>query len=290
MRAGESQILTLHAVAQETIGKQGTMLIRAATGQLVATALRINPSNSFTPVRASVPGLSTAQPTVFSAAGSNAAAIQSTMDDFRLALGTPLNAPDAQGDPKGRREINWDAVPSQFATPNLLPPDFFNRNSVRGVVFSAQSPLWTGFQVSANAADGAVGFANLQSGYSSLFTTFSPEKLFVSVGTNVYDVQFLVPGTNTPGPVNGFGAVFTNVAIPSTSSLEFFTAAGTSLGRYFVRLSPKGLSFVGVTFPAAIVARVRITPGTAAVGSVEDLSRGINIVAVDDFIYGEPQR
>jgi hypothetical protein len=55
-----SQILTLHVLAPETIGTQGTLAIRGQNSSgafIVATALRINPSNSFTPIRAFVPKL-----------------------------------------------------------------------------------------------------------------------------------------------------------------------------------------------------------------------------------------
>src|SRR5258708_25312568 len=101
----------------------------------------------------------------------------------------------------------------------------FNRTSVRGIVIPPSEPSGS-FQVSANAGEGPIRFDNLFTGYSSLFTTFSPEKLFISVGTNVYDVNFFVPGTSTPGKVAGFGAMFTNVAIPFTTTLEYFTEAG----------------------------------------------------------------
>jgi hypothetical protein len=51
-----SQILTLHVLSQETIGIAGTLAIRGqnnnSTALITATALRINPTNSFTPVRA----------------------------------------------------------------------------------------------------------------------------------------------------------------------------------------------------------------------------------------------
>jgi hypothetical protein len=51
-----ARILTLHALAPETIGLSGTLLIRAtnsggALPLITATGLRINPSNSFTPLR-----------------------------------------------------------------------------------------------------------------------------------------------------------------------------------------------------------------------------------------------
>lgn len=58
MVADEAQLITLHVMAQETIGIQGKLVIRGQNslgGFVTATALRINPSNSFTPMRAFVP-------------------------------------------------------------------------------------------------------------------------------------------------------------------------------------------------------------------------------------------
>jgi len=57
MSALGSQILTLNSLAPETIGIQGTLAIRGNGAFITATALRINPSNSFTPMRAFVPKL-----------------------------------------------------------------------------------------------------------------------------------------------------------------------------------------------------------------------------------------
>jgi len=57
MKGAETQLLTLHVLAPETIGIQGTLVFRADSpaSYFVATALRVNPSNSFTPLRAWVP-------------------------------------------------------------------------------------------------------------------------------------------------------------------------------------------------------------------------------------------
>lgn len=56
-----SQILTPHVLAPETIGLHGTLVIRGVNSGgmalITATALRINPTNSFTPMRAFVPHL-----------------------------------------------------------------------------------------------------------------------------------------------------------------------------------------------------------------------------------------
>lgn len=226
-------------------------------------------------------------PQVFSATGTNADSIRGTVEEFRAALG-PLNAPGPAGDAAGRREINWDAVPAQFSSPNALPPDFFNRNSVRGAVFSGSGPGWTSFQVSANQADGPIRFDNLLQGYSSLFPVFSEQKLFVSLGSHIYDTDFFVPGTDTKAVVKGFGAIFANVAIPFRTTIEYYSPEGVLLGKYSARVAPKGLSFLGVQFPSPMVAKVRVTFGTAAPGVADDPANGVNIVAADDFIYGEP--
>src|SRR6266849_9985559 len=86
-----------------------------------------------------------AAPITFSASGSSPAGIQTTVDAYRTDLGT-LNPNVAGSFGSGRREINWDGVPDQFAAPNNLPPNFFNVNTPRGVVFTTPG---AGFQVSA---------------------------------------------------------------------------------------------------------------------------------------------
>ena len=61
------------------------------------------------------------KPTVVKGAGD----IGPKVNQFRNLLG-PDNGGAPNGDANGRREINWDKVPDQFAAPNALPADFFN--------------------------------------------------------------------------------------------------------------------------------------------------------------------
>jgi hypothetical protein len=227
---------------------------------------------------------------VFSDSGANAAAIQATVDDFRADLGS-LNPNVAGSFGSGRREINWDGVPANFSDPNLLPNNFFNANSPRGAEFSTPG---TGVEVSSNsAATGGLApilFGGINVTYPSLFQVFSPQKLFTAIGSNIVDVSFFVPGSSTPSLTRGFGAVFTDVDLPGTTSLMFFGASNQLLGQFFVPSFPgdQTFSFLGVDFGSPEVSRVRITNGTAALGPNENLPAGLDLVVMDDFIYGEP--
>ena len=230
-----------------------------------------------------VPCQAGALPTFFSASSGNPAGIQATVDAFRADLGA-LNPNVAGSFSSGRREINWDGVPDAASAPNNLPANFFNVNSPRGVVFSTPG---TGFQVSATVASGTpIVFGNLNVTYSTQFQTFSAQRLFTALGSNVVDVQFFVPGSATAALTRGFGAVFTDVELPNVTSLAFFDVDDNPLGTFFVPAGANGgLSFLGVDFGNAAVRRVRITSGNSALGGLEG---GNDLVVMDDFIFAEP--
>ncbi len=226
-----------------------------------------------------------AAPVTFASAGDAPADILPSVTSFRTALGS-LNANVVGSFGSGRREINWDGVPDAFSAPSLLPANFFNVNSPRGVVFSTPG---TGFQVSASAAAGGIEFGNLNAGYPALFETFSAQRLFTAIGSNITDVSFFVPGSTTRATVSAFGAVFSDVDLPSVTSLEFFGVGSNSLGTFFAAPAAgnETLSFLGVLFNAGErVGRVRITSGNTAPGANE--SAAADVVVMDDFIYAEP--
>ncbi|MCW3110888.1 MAG: motif putative anchor domain protein [Segetibacter sp.] len=224
-----------------------------------------------------------------SGSGANVAAIQSIVDQFRTDLGT-LNSNVAGSFATGRREINWDGVPDASAAPNNLAANFFNVNSLRGAILSTPG---TGFQVSANASNPTstpVEFNNIDATYSSLFQPFSAQRLFTALGSNVTDVTFYFPGSTTPAAVKGFGSVFTDVDLANVTSIQFFDMSNNSLGTFPVpaMAGQETLSFLGVSYPTAVISRVRITSGNAALGSGVNETALIDLVVMDDFIYGEP--
>lgn len=219
-------------------------------------------------------------------ASTNSATIQSFADAFRTALG-PLNSNVVGSFGSGRREINWDGVPDNYAAPNALPADFFNVKSPRGVVLSTPG---TGFAVSANANGGtAVNFGNIDPALATRFAPFSAQRLFTPIGSNITDVSFFVPGSNNAAVSTAFGVVFSDVDLDTSTSLEFFDSLNGSMGIFHafgIAGADQSFSFLGVRFTGGqAFSRVRITSGTQLVarGNPDD-----DMVVIDDFIYAEP--
>ncbi len=218
---------------------------------------------------------------VRSGAGPDPAAIQGVVDLFRGDLGNPNNGNNPGPLTVGRREINWDGggtATSPAGTP------FAGFQLTRGALFTTPG---TGF-VQAPPSGLATFFSNPT--YGTIFQTFSNARLFAVDGSNILDVTFTIPGL--PGNLaftSGFGAVFTDVDLPNLTSLEFFDVDNSSLGTFFVPPANMGLSFLGVSFGDPIVSRVRITLGNSQLGPNDLNGNPTDIVAMDDFIYGEPQ-
>jgi len=220
------------------------------------------------------------QATVTSATGDIAAKV----DEFRNLLGASNGATVGE-QPGGRREISWDgAGANPFDNKNNFPADFFNTNVKSGAVFTTAG---TGFR------NDSTDFAEINPTYAAQFSFFSANKIFAPIGSNQLDQLFQVAGQPTPAVVHGFGIVFSDVDLASKTTIELFAKDGSSLGVFAAptRSDAGGLSFVGVTFDQAIIARVRITLGTGALAAnVNDVTDGgtADLVVLDNVIYGEP--
>ena len=191
-------------------------------------------------------------------------------------------------------------MPDAFAAPNFFPANFFNSNSPRGVIFGSPASNvgndTSNFIVSASTASGtAVRFGNINASYSSIFQTFSSERLFAvrstTANSNVLSIQFFIPGTGIPAGVSGFGAVFCDVDNNTNAIMRVYGTDGRLLTTPLsIAAANNGLSFVGVSFNAGEkIARVEILSGNAPLlaGNV-DGTGGVDVIAMDDFIYGEP--
>jgi hypothetical protein len=240
-------------------------------------------------------------PAVFQAAGPNAASIQSVVEAYRAALGNPNNG-NAGSLMTGHREINWDGAGGvdTSTTPPANPFNVFL--NTRGSQFTTPGTGLSQAPPSGGAQGGLAVLFNNPS-YATIFRPFSNFRLFTPVGSNITDALFFVPGSSgsIPATVSGFGAVFTDVDQPDGSGsgekhgnrgastrVEYFGANGELLFSSFIPSSPGdgNISFFGIVFNDARIARVRITTGDVAPGPDDD--RKNDIVMMDDFIYGEP--
>lgn len=213
--------------------------------------------------------------------------ITADVASFRQMLGDLNTAPGASS---GRREINWDGVPDSLEG-KALPLDFFNPTGEnassllqRGLVYESNSGT---FMVSSN------GFTTINNAAAAQFTAFSGTKTFANTSTSKWPISFQKAGTTTSASIQGFGAVFSDVDEPNTTSLEFFNG-DKSLGRYFVppHDNNSGFSFLAVYFNnSEHITKVLVTHDGFLSEGIDDISDGgtRDLVVLDDFIYSEPR-
>jgi hypothetical protein len=233
---------------------------------------------------------------VFQAAGPDAASIQSVVDQFRGAFGGVNNGNAAGPLAEGRREINWDGGGSTATSPGPTPFDVFLNS--RGARMTTPG---SGF-VQAPASGLAETFGNPS--LATTFGFFSPVRLFAPVGSTITDVDFFRPGSGgtIPADVSGFGAVFADVDSPdgggrgvrqsqrdASSAILYYDADGKLLYKSAIASSPgtATLSFFGIIFEDPRIAHVRIFTGRTV--PKWGIDPRVDLVVMDDFIYGEPQ-
>jgi hypothetical protein len=227
---------------------------------------------------------------IFSDAGADAAAIQNTVDAYRAALGNPNNGNNPGPLLSGRREINWDGggPPVIDGTPAVTP--FTTFQNTRGSTFTTPGNGLT----QAAATGGALSLDTINATYANLFAPFSLNRLFAPIGSNVTLGTFSVPGTGgaVAAGVRGFGAIFSDVDLAGDTTIEYFDVNGNSLGVFDVPAftGNKTFSFLGITRGSneSLIGSIRIVTGTDALGPNE--SATVDLVVMDDFFYGEPQK
>jgi hypothetical protein len=248
-------------------------------------------------------------PQIFNGVGGTAA---TALADFEAAIGGANNGANPPTAPltTGFRDINWDGVKLD-GTDFGGPPNTtvintghtvgipLNRFQERGVYFGAVYAVSGSF----SATDTST-FADVNPNVSTLFPSFTPKNTFAMFNDNGIDFKFVVPSSHNTTVVSaasrGFGAIFQNVQLADTSSIEYFNGS-TSLGKFFVQTGTAGQSeFLGVLFNNPIVTNVVLTLGTDVIfrfdgttftpgGVVDDPTGGHNLVVTDDFVYAEPQ-
>jgi hypothetical protein len=235
---------------------------------------------------------------VFQGVGADAA---KALADMKTAIGgvDNLNAPPQTS---GFRTIDWDAVrlDGTDVNPNTQVIDLNktvaipeNRFQVRGAIFADP------YAVSGD------DFASVNPATTGEFPAFSPKNTFVMFDqeSGKFDDRFIeqsitFPSTTNAAGTRGFGAIFKDVELAGSSSIEYFNGS-KSLGKYSVPVGNSGdTEFLGVLFDDPIVTSVTLTVGTNALFSfdgnsfqsfgAENLQNGIDLAVTDDFVYAEP--
>jgi hypothetical protein len=240
--------------------------------------------------------------------GTNTSATSGTanfaLTAFEAAIGGVKNVA-ASPQNGGFRVITWDGVAvdgtdfggnTTVILQNKIVGIPINRFETQGAffeeVYAVSGP--------ASATDQST-FLSVNPSVSNLFRAFSPTKTFAMFNDDTIGLSFVLasPGNLSPLPAatRGFGAIFLNVRIANTTSIEYFNGA-RSLGKFFV---PPGTQagqaeFFGVLFATPIVTSVQIVCGTDAIFAFDGVlnsatttdGNGHNLVVTDDFAYAEP--
>jgi hypothetical protein len=236
----------------------------------------------------SLPSFSQATHWLYSATGGTPSSIQGEIDRFRNDLGN-LNPNEARSFTGGRREINWDAVGGTQGNPNL-PGDFFHKTSPRGLVMSTPGSK---LKVSGDQDSPSFQMKDVtRDEWGTIeFAAFSNQKFFAPLGSSITDIEFRIPGTDDVACVPAFGAIFMDVDRGGQSFMEVALTDG-SVRKFMVPVQPvrnKGFSFVGVRLASGCIVSVRLNSGDHPVDTVSIPFPFPDGVAIDDFIYGEPQ-
>lgn len=212
--------------------------------------------------------------------------INDELETFRHLVGDQLNT--TTGVTGGRREINWDGVPDSLVG-KTLPDGFFNPTEPGAPVARQRGLAYAGggeFRVS-NA-----NFVEVNNQATGQFSAFSGNKTFANVSSNLWEVGFEVAGQSKTATVQGFGAVFSDVDLANSTSLEFFDGQ-QSLGKFFVPAhdATSNFSFLGVYFKNGVhITRVRVAhDGILSDGQKDISDNGLHdLIVLDDFLYSEP--
>jgi hypothetical protein len=219
-------------------------------------------------------------------AGANKEAIADALAAFRADLGGGDTSSGGGLFGGLRREINWDGASDEASDPAFMSRDQFIARGVRfetggdGVKMSADTDNPTGTPIL---------FSSISAAYATQFLAFTGQRTFSPIGSNRIEVTFFVPGGGGAlGLSRGLGVVFSDVDFDFTTSIEYFTIDGTSLGKFFAPAANgnQTFSFLGVSFDLPIVARAEIVLGNTPLNQFGELP-GQDAVITDDFVFGE---
>jgi hypothetical protein len=223
-------------------------------------------------------------PTTLTGAGASTAG---AMASFEAAAGGIDNGTAAGEQGSGYRHATWDQIALDGTDPSSTTIE-----SGR-VIAPARSRLqpW-GLELGPDIAVSNDGF---QSVSSTQFTPFSAPNIWGPFNSDTAEFDVVAPAaqgtTPEPAQTRGLGVVFLNVETAGTTTIQYYNGSIPLLTQPLA--VPTGTtSFAGLLFPDAVVTRVVVTLGTAAIfawnGTTSPTPGGSTSVAGDDIVLAEP--
>jgi uncharacterized protein (TIGR03118 family) len=258
-------------------GNVGTLYFTAGINEesdgLFGSLTVVQNSTATVPDAALLPGSNASgAPTPFLGVGGTnvSGGANTALTNFEAAIGGANNGGTASPQANGFRTITWDGVPLNGTDPGftdtVIDPNHvvgipINRFQERGVQFAEV------YAVSGPASPTDTStFSTVNPSVTNLFKAFSPTKTFAMFNETTIDLSFVLASAHTMAPVpaatSAFGAIFLNVEVPNTTSIEYFNG-DVSLGKFFVAVGARGQpEFLGERFASSIITRVTLTLGT----------------------------
>jgi hypothetical protein len=171
-----------------------------------------------------------------------------------------------------------------------------SNNTANGFTALFHNTLLSNTTGNHNTANGDIALLDNTTGN---FNTATGARTLVNNTTGSFNIAMGINAGNNLTTVRGFGVVFTDVDQPDgtgavaarkdSTLIDYFDRKGRLLFSSFIPAAPGdgSLSFFGIVFDDARIARVWIKTGDVAPGANDD--RQYDIFMMDDFIYGEPQ-
>jgi len=219
-------------------------------------------------------------PVTFTGSGASTA---TAMASFEAAVGGADNGTNAGEQGTGFRHATWDQLALDGSDPS-------STTIVPGhVIAPARSRLqpW-GLELGPHIAVSNNGFQLVS---STQFSPFSVPNVWGSFNSDAAEFDVVAPGaqgtTPEPAQTRGLGIVFVNAS--ASTGITYYN--GSILLGSVTAPTSTTTSFAGLLFPDAVVTRVVVTLGTAAIfgwnGST--VTQGVSgSVAGDDIVQSEP--
>lgn len=181
----------------------------------------------------------------------------------------------------GYREIDWEDLPAGgLGLQGLF--NYYNTVSPRGIILNPVQRTFTDYAINYSRD----GFQE----YGGGFQAYSGNTIFSPVALNHLDISFVIPGTNIPASVKGFGAFFSDIDQSGMTWICLYDEKGELMETLLPQEMNGGMTFIGASYSdGRRIARVSMRVGNTPLPAGTSESWQVDKTAMDNIIYGEPR-